>query len=90
MSLRPSEYFHRNCYVNFWYEATGLALRDQIGVDNIMWEADFPHPTSTYPDSKKLVERCLEGIPDDECEKMLHGNALRLYGLDGAAIEAAL
>ena len=90
MTLRPSEYFHRNCYVNFWYEATGLALRDQIGVDNIMWEADFPHPTSTYPDSKKLVERCLEGIPDDECEKMLHGNALRLYGLDGAAIEAAL
>ncbi len=90
MKLRPSEYFQRSCYVNFWYETTGLALREKIGVDNIMWEADFPHPTSTYPDSRKLVERCLEGIPESECKKMLHENAVRLYSLDEAAIEAAL
>ncbi len=90
MRRRPSEYFRSNCYVNFWFEASGIALRDAVGVDNIMWEADFPHPTSTYPDSQELLERCLEGIPEQECRKMLRENALRVFGLDEAAIEAAL
>ena len=90
MKRRPSEYFRRNCYVNFWYEASGIALRDMIGVDNIMWEADFPHPTSTYPDSQKLIETCLADVPEAERRKMLHENALRVYGLDAAAIADAV
>jgi len=90
MKLKPSEYFHRNCYVNFWYEASGIALRETIGVDNIMWEADFPHPTSSYPNSQKLIETCLAGVPEAERKKMLCENALGVYGLDASAIAAAM
>ncbi|MCZ7531530.1 MAG: amidohydrolase [Acidimicrobiia bacterium] len=82
MSVRPSEYFHRQIYVNFWFEATGITLRHSIGVDNIMWEADFPHPTSTYPHSRKAIETSLAGVPADEQQKMLQTNAERIYGLD--------
>jgi len=89
MKTKPSEYFRRNVYVNFWYEQSGIELRERIGVDNIMWEADFPHPTSTYPDSKKLLEECLADVPEAERVKMLHSNALRVYGLDSALISAA-
>jgi predicted TIM-barrel fold metal-dependent hydrolase len=84
-SLKPSELFRRNCYVNFWYERSGIELRYHVGVDNIMWEADFPHPTSTYPHSRRFIEECLQGVPSDERRKILSGNAERVYGLAPAA-----
>ena len=43
---RPGEIVRRQMYVNFWFEAEGIKLRDAIGVDNIMWESDFPHVAS--------------------------------------------
>ncbi len=82
MEMRPSEYFRRQVLVNFWYETTGIELRHQIGIDNIMWEADFPHPTSTYPHSRKAIETSLSGVPADEQKKMLETNATRVFGLD--------
>lgn len=89
MEQKPSEYFRRNCYVNFWYEVSGVKLREMVGIDNMMWEADFPHPTSTYPDSKKVIEQGLAGVPEDEREKLLHGNAVRVFNLDSEAIRKA-
>ncbi|MCZ7525434.1 MAG: amidohydrolase [Acidimicrobiia bacterium] len=81
MSMRPSEYFRRQCYVNFWFERTGIELRHMIGVENIMWEADFPHPTSTYPHSRKAIETALANVPADEQQKMLQTNAERVFGI---------
>ena len=68
--------------VDFWYEEAGVELRHKIGLDNIMWEADFPHSTATYPESWKFVDRTLAGVPQDERNKMLYGNAVKLYKLD--------
>jgi uncharacterized protein len=79
---RPSDAFRRQIYVDFWFERSGIELRDFIGIDNIMWESDYPHITSTYPNSWEHVERAIVGVPDDERQKLLYGNALRLYGLD--------
>ena len=69
MTMRPSEYFRRNCYVNFWFEVSGIALRHMIGVDNIMWESDFPHPTSTYPHSRKAIETLARRGPGRRAEE---------------------
>jgi predicted TIM-barrel fold metal-dependent hydrolase len=87
MTMRPSEYFRRNVYVNFWFEASGIVLRHMIGVDNIMWEADFPHPTSTYPHSRKAIETSLAGVPAEEQQKMLETNAARVFGIDVDALD---
>ena len=78
---RPSELFKRQLYVDFWYEEAGIQQRHLIGIDNIMWEADFPHSTSTYPDSWQFVERSLKGVPEDERKQLLYGNAMRVYNL---------
>ena len=67
--------------MNFWYEQAGIGLRQQVGIDNIMWESDYPHIASTYPDSWKFVERSLQGVPEDERKKMLYLNAQALYRL---------
>ena len=52
------------------------------GVENILWEADFPHPTSTYPDSRKAIETSLARVPPEEQALMLHGNAVELFRID--------
>ena len=82
ISTRPSEIVRRQMFVNFWFEAEGIKLRHDIGIDNIMWEADFPHVASYYPRSWEAVERVLEGISRDDRRKLLYENALRVYQIE--------
>ncbi|MBV8084474.1 MAG: amidohydrolase [Chloroflexi bacterium] len=81
IATRPSELFHRQVFVDFWYEAVGVQQRHKVGLDNIMWESDYPHSTSTWPESWRFVDRAMEGVPEDERKQLLYGNAQRLYKL---------
>jgi predicted TIM-barrel fold metal-dependent hydrolase len=74
-------------YVNFWFETEGIKLRHLIGIDNIMWESDFPHVASFYPRSWDSVERVLEGVSPDDRRKVLYENALCVYQLE-ATVQA--
>ena len=78
---RPSELFRRQIYVDFWYESAGIQQRHAIGIENIMWESDYPHSTSTYPESWEFVKRTLAGVPEEEQKLLRYGNAMRVYGL---------
>ena len=77
----PSDQFRRQIYVDFWFETVGIQMRDYIGVDNILWESDFPHITSTYPKSWDAVEHSLAGVSSADRERVLYRNAARLYRL---------
>ena len=57
--------------MNFWYERAGIELRHQIGIDNIMWESDFPHSTSTFPESQAVRRAHLKGVPEAERKQLL-------------------
>jgi predicted TIM-barrel fold metal-dependent hydrolase len=79
---KPSFYFHRNIYLTFIDESLGLdRMRDLIGVKNMMWSTDFPHPVTSWPNSKQVIARQFVDIPDDERELMLSGNAARVWNL---------
>lgn len=78
----PSAVFRRHIYVNFWYEKVGLHARHYVGMDNIMWEADYPHPTGIFPASQRYITDCLGDLPSDEREKILWRNAAALYHLN--------
>ncbi len=82
MAIKPSEYFRRQCYVNFWFEVVGLEMREHIGVDNIMWESDFPHPTCTWPKSQHYIERSMARLSPAERQKILVENAVKVFNLD--------
>ena len=45
-----------------------------------MWGSDFPHPDGVWPDSRKFIERELDGVPATVRRKIVCGNAGRLYG----------
>ncbi len=81
MRLKPSDYFKRQCYVNFWFEELGPKLRHTIGIDNIMWESDFPHGTGTYPKSREYIERCMHDWTKEERQKVLVDNARKVFNL---------
>ena len=53
-----------------------------IGVDNAMFETDFPHPTCLYPDPLQYLSELLARLTFDERYKVLGGNAKRIYNRD--------
>jgi predicted TIM-barrel fold metal-dependent hydrolase len=93
-TMLPSEYFARNVYACYWFEQTApRRLIDKVGADNILFETDFPHPTSIY--GKDVAERIKGGLSDCEAgveHKILWSNAQKLYKVSGptAADEAKL
>ena len=53
----PSDYFRRQVYGSFWFEKdVAAALRWTCIPDNIMFETDFPHPTSLSPGPASIAE----------------------------------
>ena len=81
LTMAPSDYFRRNMALTFIDEPGGLAHRHAVGVENIMWSTDFPHPATTWPNSVRVVDEQFSGIPDDERALITAGNAKRLYNL---------
>jgi predicted TIM-barrel fold metal-dependent hydrolase len=77
--LRPSELFKRNMYGAFVDDSVGLELRYRLGVDRILWESDFPHVETLWPQSQDVIKRLTADMPDDEIDLVTNGNARRLY-----------
>ena len=80
LALTPSEYFHRNMYASFWFERRNLGeMVRQVGVDNVMFETDFPHPTCLYPTPMDQVSEGLAQLDFESRSKILSKNAAKLY-----------
>ena len=78
----PSFYFHRNVSLTFIYEPFAVQrLRHDIGVENMLWSTDYPHPACSWPESRALIEEQFQGVPDDERRLILSGNAERVWKL---------
>ena len=85
--MLPSEYFKRQCYACFWFEEkSALAAIEQVGADNLLYETDFPHPTSMSPGPnsvavypKDFIETHLTKLPEADMLKVLQTNSAKLY-----------
>jgi len=79
----PSEYFPTNFYACFWFEKRDLShLVQRIGVDNVMFETDFPHIVCLYPDPLGYIEEGLAKLDHKARRKVMGGNAMRVYSID--------
>jgi predicted TIM-barrel fold metal-dependent hydrolase len=87
--LLPSEYFARNVYACCSFEQTALRrLIDEIGADNVMFETDFPHPTSLYGEEVHArIEGGLSDCDESVRRKILWENAQKLYKVTGRSLE---
>jgi len=83
LSMKPSEYFRRHVFLGAsCMPRREVELRHAIGVGNIMWGSDYPHPEGTWPETEKQMHESFRGVPEDELTAMLGGNAARVYGFD--------
>jgi predicted TIM-barrel fold metal-dependent hydrolase len=78
----PSDYVRRNVVICFTEDPFLVQNRHVLGVDNLAWGSDFPHPESPFTHSDDSLADQLAGVPDEERMKMTVGNTARLYGFD--------
>jgi predicted TIM-barrel fold metal-dependent hydrolase len=87
LSMKPSEYVDRNCF--FAASTPGadeIERRHAIGVGNLMWGNDLPHPEGTYPHTRKWITERFRAVPEDETRRILGLNAAEVYGVDTGAL----
>ena len=77
---RPSEYVRHRVWFTFQKDPVAVETRHRVGVTQLMWASDYPHSDSTWPHSRKVIERDFGGVPAEELTLLLAGNAAGLYG----------
>lgn len=83
LSMSPADYFRRNVRVGASCMPRREAeMRHDIGVGQIMWGTDYPHPEGSWPYTGKQMHETFDGLPEDEIAAMLGGNAAEFYGVD--------
>ena len=78
----PSQLFMERIITCFIDDAAGVKNRDLLNIDRITWECDYPHSDSTWPTAPELAMKYLDGLADDEINKITHENAIRLFRFD--------
>lgn len=82
LKKQPWDYFRDHFMCTFWFEKIApKQLLETIGVDNVMFETDFPHPTSLYPGVQAHLLDVLGGYSYEVKKKVLQDNASRFYKL---------
>jgi predicted TIM-barrel fold metal-dependent hydrolase len=82
----PSSYFADHVFGCFFSDQFGLDNLDAIGVDNVMFECDYPHQDSTWPHTRKLAEEMTRDLDPSIVRKIMRGNAIELYGLEARGL----
>jgi predicted TIM-barrel fold metal-dependent hydrolase len=77
----PSEYMSRQVYATFFNDAVGGHNFEWWGHDNCMWSNDYPHPNSTWPNSRRVIERDLGHLSEETRAKLVRENVARLYDI---------
>ncbi len=78
----PSTYYHRQVTSCFFKDDVGVSLLDRIGVDNVVFESDYPHQDSTWPFTREAAAQQFGSLDQASIDKIARGNAIRLLGLD--------
>jgi len=89
LSLKPSEYWQRQCTVQAMFlTQRDVDARHIIGIENMTWGSDYPHYEGSYPKSIGHLQKLLKDVPEDEVRALLATNAARIYGFDMAELDA--
>jgi hypothetical protein len=85
----PSTYFKRQVHGMFWFEDECVLRIADLFPDNIMFETDFPHPTSlvpgpasSAPPPASVANKIVDRLGPELGRKVLFSNAARLYNLE--------
>jgi predicted TIM-barrel fold metal-dependent hydrolase len=80
--MTPTELFRRHIYGCFIDDEYGCRHLEEIGLDNVLMETDYPHGDGTFPNSLENARRLIGNRPEEVQYKLMQGNARDLFGLD--------
>jgi predicted TIM-barrel fold metal-dependent hydrolase len=83
LDVPPSELFKDHIYGCFISDEAGLDQLDRIGVGQVMWECDYPHSDSNWPNARKVLAEQVRDLPDDVVRRIAEDNARELYHFTG-------
>jgi predicted TIM-barrel fold metal-dependent hydrolase len=89
LTMKPSEYFRRNFIATFEDDKFGIATRYGIGVKNLMWGNDYPHHDSIWPQSMRILDELMTGVPANEVQQMCLDTVCELYSVDRSKLPTA-
>jgi uncharacterized protein len=84
LSLLPSEYFRRQCWISFDPDEAMLRTTAEsplVGADRIIWASDYPHPDAKFPGVTEELAEALEGLSLEQKHQITSESALALYGI---------
>jgi predicted TIM-barrel fold metal-dependent hydrolase len=82
LTMLPSEYIKRNCWVTCEADEKFLKLGvEELGEDRICFATDYPHYDSEYPNTVRRIKQRTD-ITNRQKELILGGNAARLLNLE--------
>jgi uncharacterized protein len=81
LTMRPSEYWRRQCKATFQFDRIGTKLIEDIGAETLMWGSDYPHGDGVWPESSQYIAEQFGHLPADLTHKITCENAARFYGL---------
>jgi predicted TIM-barrel fold metal-dependent hydrolase len=80
----PSSQVPGRVFGCFFDDMVGVDARHQIGIEQLVFETDYPHQDSTWPRTPELVARIAERVTPDELEMLVRANAIAMLDLDPA------
>jgi predicted TIM-barrel fold metal-dependent hydrolase len=87
LSMKPSEYLDRNCFLAASTPGKDeIDRRHQIGIGNLLWGSDLPHPEGTFPHTRRWIAERFRDVPEDETRAILGDNAAALYRVHREAL----
>jgi predicted TIM-barrel fold metal-dependent hydrolase len=82
----PSDVFRKHVLCCFIDDPVGVGMLDQLNLDNVMWESDFPHSDSSWPQAPESLAGMLADLDTDTVERITHRNAVEHFGFDPFSI----
>jgi predicted TIM-barrel fold metal-dependent hydrolase len=84
---RPSEYWSESCMAGASFvHKVEVEMRHEIGVSNILFGRDYPHPEGTWPNTPDWLRDAFAGVPEGELRAMLGENAILFFQLDRGSL----
>jgi len=77
----PSDVFREHSLACYVTDPTALKVRNEIGIDIIAWECDYPHSDCFWPDAAERVydELNAAGASDSDIDKITWQNSCRFF-----------
>jgi hypothetical protein len=87
--MRPAEYVERHVYLGgSLMKRQEAEMREEIGVDRLMWGADYPHLEGAAPVHRLVLRHVFGGMPEEDLRRILGLNAAGLFGFDVDLLQA--